>query len=790
MIKSYFIIAFRNLWKTKGYSFLNIFGLAIGITCASLIFLWVENELSYDDYFANKDLLYNIKSKQTYGENTYVFSATPGKLAEAIKEEIPEVAEATRINNGVSKLFVKDDKSLYQTGAYVDPAFVNMFSLHFIEGSPKMALVDIHSLVITASMAKRLFGEEKAFGKMLKVGKGDSYNITGVVEDLPQNTSPQLRFDWLIPFKNYEQVEGGLQLWGSNSTDTYALLKPNANLEAANAKLRHFVAKKTNDEHPTASNFFYSLKRFHLYNSFKNGFEQEGAIKNIRLFSVIAWVIILIACINFMNLATARSEKRAREVGVRKVVGAEKETLIGQFIGESLLLATLSALLSIALLYLFLSPFNALVDKALDVNLFTPVHCLFLLAIVLICGLLSGSYPAFYLSSFNPIAVLKGLKFKSGNATSIRRGLVIIQFAASITLIICTVLIFQQIQHAKNRDLGFDRSQVISTEIQGDMGRHLEALKNQLKATSVVENVGGSARNALSIYSNTGSINWEGKDPNSDVLIGFNFIDADLIPTLGMRLAEGRNFNPKLAGDTTNVIINQAFAKLIKKQGSVVGTQLKTGDGSPATIVGVLHDYIYNNMYSAAEPLIFVPSVPSEGTLYIKIKSGEPLSEAIGKIEAVVKANNPSYPFEYHFMDEDFEQKFKSETMIQRLAGVFAVLSITISCLGLFGLAAFMAERRRKEMGIRKVLGASISSLANLLNKEFVLLVLVSCLIAFPLAYWFMENWLEKYQYRIHLHWSVFVLAGLGALFIALITVSSQAIKTALLNPTKTLRED
>ncbi|GAA4803450.1 ABC transporter permease [Olivibacter ginsenosidimutans] len=788
MLRNYFKIAFRNLWKTKTYSFLNIVGLAIGITCASLIFLWVEHELTYDSYFAHKDNIYDVKSKQTYGENTFVFSATPGKLAAAIKEEIPEIADATRFFYGVSKLFGDGQQAIYQTGAYADPSFLSIFSLHFLAGDSRTALQDINSLVISSSMAKRLFGKESALGKLVKVDNGDPYTIAGVIEDLPSNSSVQ--FDWLIPFKNYEQTNESLQVWGNNSTATYVLLKPNASLNAANDKLRDFIAHKTGAENANSSNFLYPLNRLHLYNSFKDGFEQEGAIKNVRLFSIIAWVILIIACINFMNLATARSEKRTREVGVRKVVGAERTSLISQFLGESLLLAILATLLSVLLTYLFINPFNTLVEKELAIHLFQPTHLLFLVVTALVCGLFSGSYPAFYLSSFNAVQVLKGTKLPSGNAHAIRRGLVVVQFAASITLIICTTLIFQQIQHAKNRDLGFDRSQVISTAIQGKIRTHLSTFKEQLQSSGVVERVGGSQLHVLNIHSNTGGIQWEGKDPNNNTLIGFNTVDADLIPTLGMHMVEGRNFHPQLTGDSASVIVNQAFARLIKKKGSVVGERIFSGNDEPATIVGVLGDYIYNNMYSAADPLIFIPSNPQEGVLYIKTKNQIPISKAIEKISAIMKASNPGYPFEYHFLDEDFKQKFKGATMTQHLANVFAVLSIGISCLGLFGLAAFMAERRKKEIGIRKVLGATVMSLANLLNKEFVALVLLSCLIAFPLAYWFMADWLKNYQYRISMHWWVFMLAGLCALVIALLTVSSQAIKTALMNPTKSLRDE
>ncbi|SEL54545.1 ABC transporter permease [Parapedobacter koreensis] len=788
MIKNYFKTTFRNLWKTRGYSFLNIFGLAVGITAASLIFLWVEDEVNFDDHFPNKALIYEVKSEQHYGENTFVFAATPGKLADAIKAEIPEIADATRVDDRRSKLFSIGDKNLNQTGAYVDPAFIHIFSLNFLEGDRKTALQDINSLVISSSMAKRLFGNDSALGKTVKVDNGESYTVTGVVEDMLNNSS--IRFNWLIPFKNYERTNRDLQNWGSNSTNTIVLLKPNADLTAANSKLHHFIAEKQSDEHPTSSNFLYPMERWRLYNSFKDGVEQEGRIKYVRLFSIVAWIVLLIACINFMNLATARSEKRAKEVGMRKVVGAKRSSLIIQFLAESVMLATLSSLLAVGISHLAIGAFNNLVEKQLIIDLFRPTHLLFLAGIVLVCGTLSGIYPAFYLSSFNPISTLKGDKQKAGATSFIRRGLVILQYAASITLITCTSIIYQQIKYVKDRDMGFDRSQLLTTSILGNMPDRIAAIKTQLQQIPGVEQVGLSNLNILSIYSNGGAPDWEGKDPNMNMLVGFMQTDADFIPTMGLQLVDGRNYRPNMLGDSTSIIINEAFAKVIKPDGKVAGQSVWWGSDNPLTIIGVVKDFVYNNVYTPADPLLFYPMQSANGVMNIRTKAGVDLGKTVVEIEKTIKTFNPEYPFEYNFLDDLFDQKFKSEMLIQKLAGVFAVLSIIISCLGLFGLAAFTAERRTKEMGIRKVLGASVASLVGMLNREFVILVLVSCAVAFPIAWWLMSDWLSDYQYHTDLHWWVFALAGVGALVIALLTVSSQAIKAALMNPTKSLRDE
>ncbi|WP_028297221.1 ABC transporter permease [Olivibacter sitiensis] len=789
MIKNYLKTALRNLWKTRGYSSLNIFGLAVGITAASLIFLWIEDEMSYDQHFLNKADIYSVKSQQTYDGVTYVMEATPGIFAPTVLEEIPDIKAATRTTDSQKKLFSLGDNSIYQSGLYIDPSFIDIFSLNFVAGNIRNAMAGINSLVITQSMASRVFGNEPAIGKNLKVDNGESYTITGVVEDMPNNSS--IRFDWLIPFKNYEKDNQWLQQWRSNGVYTYIQLQPDADLQAVNKKLFDFAVVKTEGGVDFYRNFLYPMERWRLYNSFsRDALEQEGRIKYVRLFSIIAWVVLLIACINFMNLATARSEKRAKEVGMRKVVGATKASLVGQFLGESLILATLSALLAIAFTYLSIGAFNGLVEKELTIGLFDPLHLVFLAGIILVCGLLSGSYPAFYLSAFNPITTLKGGKQKAGAAGFVRRGLVIAQYAASITLIVCTVIIFQQIQYVKGRDMGFDRDQVLTTPIRGTMAEHLDLLKRQLTEIPGVEQVGVSNFNILSIYSNGNAPDWEGKDPNMTALVGFMQTDADFVPTMGLQLVDGRNYHPQQLGDSTSIIINEALAKLIKPDGKVAGQTVRYGNDAPLTIIGVVKDFVYNNVYTPSEPLLFFPFSGSTGLLNIRTGAGVDLGKTVAQIEGVIKAQNPEYPFEYNFLDDLFDNKFKSEMLIQKLAGVFAVLSVIISCLGLFGLAAFTAERRTKELGIRKVLGASVSSLVGLLNREFVALVLISCAVAFPIAWWIMSDWLKGYQYRTELHWWVFGLAGLGALLIALFTVSSQAIKAALANPTKSLRDE
>lgn len=430
-----------------------------------------------------------------------------------------------------------------------------------------------------------------------------------------------------------------------------------------------------------------------------------------------------------------------------------------------------------------------MVDKELELGLTEPVHLMSLVSIIFICGLLAGSYPAFYLSSFNPISVLKGLKLKAGSAAWIRKALVVTQFSASIILIICTVIVYQQVQHVKNRDLGYDKEQVLMTSFNGAMVDHLPVLKDQLLSSGYVESIGVSNLSVLLIGSNTSGINWEGKDQNKDLLIGIQYINEDYLTSLDMQLLSGRDYRPNMLGDSSSVIVNETFAKLIQEDGQVVGKTVTWGD--ELTIIGVVEDFIYNDMYSSPEPLMMHPlQAGQEGVLYVKLKQNNEINEAVASVGRLITQSNPGYPFEYRFLDEQFNNVFNTENMIQKLVSVFGVLSILISCLGLFGLAAFTAERRTKEIGVRKVLGASVASLANLLSKEFVVLVLISCLIAFPISWVVMYNWLGKYNYHTEIHWFVFAVAGLGALIIALATVSSQAIKAAIANPVDSLRDE
>ena len=802
MFVNYFKTAFRNLRKNKTNSFLNIFGLAIGIACAGLIFLWVEDEVNFDNRNVKKDRLYQVLQHWEYPDNIRTGGSTPGLLAPTMKSEIPGVVNTCRSSEGpISLLFTIDDKSVYASGRYVDSSLFSMFTLPFAEGNAKNAFAQLHSIVITEKTARKFFaGDKNVVGKTLKVDNKQDYIISGVLKDLPENSS--LQFEWMAPFEIEFQQNQYLKNWGSNSINTYVELDPSASPATVNKQLYNYIQLKVPDAINHA--FLFSMNDWRLYGKFENGKQTGGRIEYVRMFSLIAWIILFIACINFMNLATARSEKRAREVGVRKVLGAEKKTLIAQFIGEALFMAILAAFAAMFITTLALPAFNTLVEKNLSLGLDNPTHLFALMLITITCGLVAGSYPSFYLSSFNPVFVLKGIKLKSGSAAIIRKGLVVLQFTVSIVLIIGTIIIYQQIQHVKNRQLGFDKDNLIEMKLQGDMSKNFPVIRQELMNTGVVENVALTSLGTIYGGNNSDSFTWQGKEPNKKILISQREVTPEFIATSGIDVIEGRDFqqtdltqidiNQLQRGTTLNVMITESMAKLMGKESAIGKTIQAPGPQKneliKLNVVGVVKDFVYGDMYGTPDPVIFFCLPQFSSVMNVRIKAHSNAEQALAKIEAVMKKNNPAYPFEYKFVDDQFNQMFLSETLISKLSRLFAALAIIISCLGLFGLAAYTAERRTKEIGIRKVLGASAKGLAALLSKDFIKLVGISCIIAFPVAWWMMYNWLQDYAYRIQISWWIFIVAGVLAILIALLTVSFQAIKAAVANPVKSLRTE
>ncbi|HTD98238.1 MAG TPA: ABC transporter permease [Mucilaginibacter sp.] len=786
MIRNYIKTTLRSLLRNRSYSFLNITGLAIGIACASLIFLWVQDELTFNHNFEKRDNLYKIYENQTYEGKISTFHATPGLMAKSIVTDIPGIKNAARLSGTSASLFSMGDKFINEQGDYADKEILSMLNIPFVHGNAVNALKELHAVVINETMAKKFFGDADPVGKTLKMNNDKNFTVTGVFKDLPKNST--LQFHWLVPMQNIDHTQPWMTMWGANWARTYVELEPSANVTVVNQKLKDYIHSKA--EHNTTVCFLFAMNDWNLHDNFVDGKMSGGKIQYVKIFSFIAWIILLIACINFMNLSTARSEQRAKEVGVRKVMGAGKGKLIGQFIGEAVIMSFISVILSVGIIYTAMPSFNNLVQKELAVDLFTPSHLIYLVIIALVTGILAGSYPAFYLSSFNPITVLKNMKIKSSTGSAfIRKSLVVIQFSISIFLIIGTVIIYQQIQHVKGRELGYSKENLIYINTQGKMVEHFSAIYNDLKRTGVVENAALSDDPVLEVGSNTDNYSWEGKDATKNPLISWEKVSPQFLPTMGMKLVAGRNFYSDAKTDSNNVIINEAFAKQMGKEGRVGGI-IRDGDKKAYQVTGIVKDFLYNDMYAAGAPVLLYCKESENRVLSIRLKQNTNLQAALGKVGEVMKVDNPGYPFEYKFIDDDFNQLFKTENLTGTLAGVFASLAIFISCLGLFGLAAYTAERRIKEIGIRKVLGASVSGLAGLLSKDFMKLVGISCIIAFPVAWWVINHWLQSYQYRVTVNWWVFAIAGILAMLIALTTVSYQAIKAALTNPVKSLRSE
>jgi putative ABC transport system permease protein len=790
MLKNYLVTGVRALRRASIYGILNITGLALGIACAALIFLWVEDELSFDHQYPKHNEIYSIRMNLDFSGKIESFTNVPGPMPGVIKESVPGIVNLSRLGFG-RELFALQDKSTYEQGLYVDTGFFSMMQPTFIKGNAA-GFTNPHTLVITEKMAQKFFGATDPVGKTLQVDNQQEFVVIGVVKDPPPNVS--LGFDWLAPVDNYLAKNRWLDNWGTYGIGTMVELQPNADTRPINQQLTAILRPK-NKLYTKAECILWSMNDWHLRANYVNGKQDGGQITYVRLFAAIAWIILIIACINFMNLSTARAGQRAREIGVRKTLGALRHTLISQFLVETLLLSFIAVLVAVLLVYVTLPAFNMLVDKQLPFDPLTPSHLMGLLTIGALCGLIAGSYPAFYLSGFQPVAVLKGLRIgPKANAGIIRRGLVVTQFAISVILIVCTVIIYQQIQHVKDRDLGYNKQDLLWTWLYGDMVEHFGAIRTELLQTGVVEDAALSNSPQLQMWSTVSSseLTWAGSDPNNKVKVYWESASPEYLSTMGLQLTAGRHFHADILSDSDNVIINESMASLMGEAGRV-GSVLTFGNRYRYRIIGVVKNYLFNNMYESFSPLIMTTETHARGNynvLNIRLKRAHSLSAALDKIEAVIKSNNPGYPFDYQFANEQFDQLFRMETRTGKLAGVFAVLAIVISCLGLFGLAAYTAERRTKEIGIRKILGASASGLVTMMAKEFIQLVAIACLIAFPLAWMMMNNYLADYAYRTAIHWWVFGVTGITALFIALLTVSFQAIKTALANPVRSLRSE
>ena len=783
MFRNYFKIAWRNLVRSKLYSAINILGLATGMAVAVLIGLWIWDELSFDSYFGNHNRLAQVMVSQTIRGEIYTGETVAMPLGDALDNQY--AADFKRVcltSHNNDHILAAGDKKLQGSGRWVQPDFPEMFTLNMLQGK-RNALTDPSSILLSESMAKALFGNSDPINKIIRLDNRQDLKVTGVYEDVPHNTT-FFEAKLLLPWDNKDNWLKGQKDWANHCGELYVELSDKVDIDKATAKIRSVPTPYIKEWKEEV--MLHPMNKLHLYSEFKNGKAVSGPIQFVWLFAIIGAFVLLLACINFMNLSTARSEKRAREVGIRKTIGSLRTQLIGQFLTESVVVAFIALILAILAVQLSLPFFNSLADKQMYITWSNPVFWLLALGFTIFTGIISGSYPAFYLSAFEPIKVLKGV-FRAGRLASLpRKVLVVIQFTVSVTLIIGTIIIFRQIQFAKNRPVGYTRDGLIAVPLRENLFGHYEAIRNDLLQTGVVENMAESSQPATQ-FNNNNSIEWRGKDPG---LVIF-FRDVNVTPefgkTIGWSIKEGRDFSKDFPSDSSSAILNETGLKMTGLK-NPIGELIKY-NGKTYTIVGIAKDMVTQSPYAEMEPSVFFCD-GWMGIITIRIKPSMPVRDALAKIQPVFKKYDSASPFEFKFIDDEYAKKFSNEQRIANLASVFAILAIFISCLGLFGLASFVAEQRTKEVGLRKVLGATVFNLWKLLSKEFVALVIISLLIAIPTAYYFMNNWLQDYQYRTHISWWIFVAAGVGALVITLLTVSFQAIKAAVANPVKSLRTE
>ena len=784
MFTNYFKVAFRNLLRKKIYSGINILGLSIGLACSFFIVLWVIDEISHDRFHANGNRLFQAWRHFTTGGQTYTMNSLPKGIADEMGVEFPEV-EATVITYMDKQLVVTSgDNNYRETGGYVGETFFKMFSFPFIHGNEETALQGLTSAVITERTARKIFGDDwhKAVGRSITVNHSEEYTITGVVRDVPENSS--LQFDILLPVEGYFALHKQRTHWYYMAYNVYAKLQEGTSVETFNKKLGDLF-----NRHAEANDhqiFLQPFEDIYLYSFYRDGKLVGGRIEYVRIFTGVAIFILLIACINFMNLATARSSQRAREIGVRKVIGAQRQSLVTQFITESVAMVFIAFLLAVVLVVTLLPAFNYLTAKHLTPGSLNGTFLLCIIGVALMVGIVSGSYPALYLSSFKPVAVLRGtFRQGTGIAAIFRKGLVVFQFALSVLLIVSTVVVYLQLDYMRTKELGLERENLLFMAREGALVNRYDAVAQELLLQPGIVSVTASGQNPLEVGNNTLGVEWEGKDRDNTQL--FYIINAhhDFAKTMKMELVAGRDFSAAYA-DSTAYMVNEETAKMIG--GDVVGKILNVY-GDRGLIVGVVKNFSMNSLYSPIEPVVIRLNLQSAGNLYVRTKAGE-TQQALEGLMTVCQKFNPGYPFMYTFVDQQFEMRYRSEQVTAKLVNVFAVIALFISCLGLFGLTSFTVEQRTKELGVRRVLGASVGGIVVLLSRDFLKLVFIGFVIATPVTWYLATQWLENFSDRIKIGPGVFLLAGLAAVLIALATVSWQSIKAAVANPVDSLKNE
>ena len=783
MLRNYLKIALRNLKRHKLYSFINIAGLAVGLATAILIMLWIWNQLSFDQFNSHKDRLYRVMTQSSYNANAFPETAAP--LADVLRNDISGIKYVAKTTLSMPLLFSADNKHQKEKGMFVGADFLKMFTYPLIKGNPETALQGPDDIVISQKLAKKYFGDEDPVGKTVKIANKQDMRVTGVLKNIPNNSSFQ--FDFLLPESNFEKGKDWLKKhWGVLTIRTYVQLNQNSDAGQVGKKILNLVPEHDPSEKGTQL-YLEHITDMHLYSHFKNGKPEDGRILSIYLFSVLAIFILLIACINFMNLSTARATQRAREVGVKKVNGAGRGTLAIQFLGEALFMALISMLIALGLVRLFLPVFNHSVQEPISLSFDHPVFIFSIILITIVTGLLAGSYPAFFLSSMKPIATLKGQFDDNRGHLFVRKGLVAFQFMVSIFLIIATVVIYKQIQFVEHKNLGYNKEQLVMMPLQGGMTNKLKVLKQRLLQQPGIQSVSFVSNNPINIQASSGDLNWPGKPANQTVSVAPLWVGYHFFKTMQIPLVSGRSFSREYASDSTSYMINQTAARLMGMK-NPVGKKIDFWLGK-GRIIGVIKDYHFASLHQKIKPMVLMLGDGSASYLIARSRKGE-TQQALMSMRQISEQLSPAYPFEYHFINTMYNHLYQNETNTAKIAGYFSLLAILISCMGLFGLTVFMTERRSKEIGIRKVLGASIPGITVLLSKDFLKLVGTGFLIAVPIAWYTMHVWLQNFAYHVHIGIGVFALAGILAIVIALATVSWQSIKAALANPVDSLRNE
>lgn len=786
MLKNNFKIAWRSFAKNRQFTFLNLLGLSTGLACALLIYLWVNNELQVDRFHQKDSQLYQVLANMKNSNEVRTIPETNVLLARTLKTEMPEVAYASAALNssffGNITLSSKEN-NIKAAGQFVEPDFLQMFTYPLLHGNLSQVLTEKNSIVISEKLALKLFNTtENLVGKSILWQHGKQYVISGILDDVPASSSVQ--FDFLIPFENFLDSNPWEKDWGNSDPNTYLVLKKGTNIDRFNQKLAGFIQTKLEKSNQTL--FARPYAEGYLFGRYENGVQSGGRIEYVKLFSLIALFILVIACINFMNLSTAKASQRLKEVGIKKAVGASRKSLIMQYLGESVLMTFLSLVIAILILVLVLPQFNVITGKQLslgfDINLIAAI-----LGVTVITGLLSGSYPALYLSGFNPAVVLKGKLKSSAGELWIRKGLVIFQFTLSVILIIAMLVVYQQIQYIQTKNTGYDKDNILSFNMTGTSPENTNALLAEAKNIPGVVNISSMDHNSLISSFGNSAPTWDGKDPKTVIQFGNIGINYDMIETLGLQIKSGRSFSRKISSDSLEVILNEAAVEAMGIKDPIGKRMDVFGDGR-RKIVGVVKNFHFQSLHENVKPFALRLS-PNTDAVMAKIKAGTE-KQTIDQLQLLYQKYHPGYSFDYRFLDDDYQAQYVSEKRVAILSRYFGGLAILISCLGLFGLAAFTAERRFKEIGIRKVLGASASGVVLLLSKDFLKLVFLAVVIAFPLSWLAMNQWLKGFAYRTSIHISIFLIAGISIILITLFTVSFQAVKAALANPVKSLRSE